>query len=273
MTNRRGSRGGAGKNSGRGSKVAYGKNRFGKTKGGKSGAGASILGSHVSVQRTLTVRLKRKKGRTNSQQRWLQRQLNDPYVSEAQRRGLRSRAAFKLMELDQRFELLKRGAKVIDLGAAPGGWSQVAIDVVGETGVVVGIDLSPVAPMEGVIFLEGDFLDPDAPDRLKRELGGLADVVLSDMAAATTGHAPSDHLKIVALAETAIDFAVTVLAPGGGFVAKVLQGGTERTLLTKLRQNFARVIHAKPESSRKESAELYVVAMGFRGVQEDESPK
>ncbi|MBT5111402.1 MAG: RlmE family RNA methyltransferase [Rhodospirillaceae bacterium] len=250
MTSRR--RGGAGRGSG-------------KDGSGKSGAGkgASI---HVSVQRTPTVRLKRKKGRTNSQQRWLQRQLNDPFVSEARRRGLRSRAAFKLMELDQRFNLLKPGARVVDLGAAPGGWSQVSADIVGPNGVIVGIDLLPIDSIEGAIFIEGDFLEPDAPDRLKRELGGAADLVLSDMAASSSGHAGTDHLKIVALAEIAFDFAATVLAPGGAFVAKVLQGGTEKTLLTLLRGNFDKVIHAKPEASRKESAELYVVATGFHGA-------
>ena len=249
MTNRRwgGARGGPGKGG------------PGQTGGGKD------VGVHVSVQRTPAVKLKRKKGRTNSQQRWLQRQLNDPFVSEARRRGLRSRAAFKIMELDQRFALLKPGARVVDLGAAPGGWSQVSIDIVGPKGAVVGIDLLPIEPIEGAIFIEGDFLDPDAPERLRRELGGPADLVLSDMAASSTGHSGTDHLKIVALAEIAFDFAATVLAPGGGFVAKVLQGGTELTLLTLLRGNFAKVIHAKPEASRKESAELYVVATGFHG--------
>ncbi|MFT6583163.1 MAG: 23S rRNA (uridine2552-2'-O)-methyltransferase [Alphaproteobacteria bacterium] len=256
MTNRQGSRGGAGKGGGRVSKYSA----------GKSGAKKSASGVHVSVQRTPTVRLKRKKGRTNSQQRWLQRQLNDPFVSEARRRGLRSRAAFKLMELDERFDLLKRGARVVDLGAAPGGWSQVAIDIVGEEGVVIGIDLTPVDPIDGVTFIEGDFLDANAPAMLKEKIGGLADVVMSDMAAASTGHAPSDHLKIMALAECAFDFAVTILAPGGGFVAKVLQGGTERSLLTLLRGSFTKVVHAKPEASRKESAELYVVGLGFRGA-------
>lgn len=255
MTNRR--RGGAGRGSSKGG--------FGKGGSGKSGAGKGV-GVHVSVQRTPTVRLKRKKGRTNSQQRWLQRQLNDPFVSEARRRGLRSRAAFKLMELDQRFNLLKTGARVVDLGAAPGGWSQVSADIVGPTGAIIGIDLLPIDPIEGAIFIEGDFLDPDAPERLKRELGGAADVVLSDMAASSSGHAGTDHLKIVALAEIAFDFAASVLAPGGAFVAKVLQGGTEKTLLTLLRGNFDKVVHAKPEASRKESAEQYVVATGFHGA-------
>ncbi|MGY8961085.1 MAG: RlmE family RNA methyltransferase, partial [Alphaproteobacteria bacterium] len=164
------------------------------------------------------------------------------------------------------FDLIKRGARVVDLGAAPGGWSQVAIDIVGEEGVVIGIDLTPVDPIDGVTFIEGDFLDANAPAMLKEKIGGLADVVMSDMAAASTGHAPSDHLKIMALAECAFDFAVTILAPGGGFVAKVLQGGTERSLLTLLRGSFTKVVHAKPEASRKESAELYVVGLGFRGA-------
>jgi 23S rRNA (uridine2552-2'-O)-methyltransferase len=254
-------RGGAGK---RGGKGGSGKGEAGK--GGASKGGGKGFGSHVSVQRTPTVRLKRKKGRTNSQQRWLQRQLNDPFVSEARRRGLRSRAAFKLMELNERFDLLKPGARVVDLGAAPGGWSQVSVDIVGLEGAIVGIDLLPIDPIEGVVFIEGDFLDPGAPDLLTRALGGPADLVLSDMAASSSGHAGTDHLKIIALAEIAFDFAATVLAPGGAFVAKVLQGGTEQGLLTLLREHFTKVIHAKPEASRKESAELYVVAMGFHGA-------
>ncbi|MDE0815629.1 MAG: RlmE family RNA methyltransferase [Alphaproteobacteria bacterium] len=249
-------RGGAGKRGGKG----------GAGKGGSAKSGGKGSSLHVSVQRTPTIRLKRKKGRTNSQQRWLQRQLNDPFVIEARRRGLRSRAAFKLMELNERFDLLKPGARVVDLGAAPGGWSQVSADIVGPKGSIVGIDLLPIDPIEGVVFIEGDFLDPEAPDHLMRELGGAADLVLSDMAASSSGHAGTDHLKIIALAETAFYFATTVLTPGGAFVAKVLQGGTEQGLRTLLQKHFTKVVHAKPEASRKESAEQYVVAIGFRVV-------
>jgi len=211
------------------------------------------------------VRVKSAKGRTLSSKLWLERQLNDPYVAEAKRKGYRSRAAFKLDQIDRKYHLLKRGGRVVDLGAAPGGWIQVALERVGPTGKVIGIDLQEIEPIPGAILLQGDFLEEDAPETLKAALGGLADAVLSDMAAASTGHAATDHLRIMALAETALDFAVQVLAPGGVFVAKVLQGGGERALLDILRRNFARVAHVKPPASRKDSAELYVVATGFRG--------
>ena len=214
------------------------------------------------------VRVRTAKGRKLSSTRWLERQLNDPYVAEAKRRGYRSRAAFKLAEIDDKFHILGRGRRVVDLGAAPGGWIQVALARVGPAGRVIGIDLQPMVPIPGAVLLEGDFLDPDALQRLLAALGGDADVVLSDMAAAATGHARTDHLRIMALAEAALAFALEVLAPEGAFVAKVLQGGSERTLLETMRRNFARVAHFKPPSSRTESAELYVVATGFRGAAE-----
>ena len=212
------------------------------------------------------VRLKTK-GRSVSSKRWLERQLNDPYVARAKMEGLRSRAAFKLAEIDDRHHLLKPGRSVIDLGAAPGGWSQVAAARVGAAegkGRVVAIDLLPMDPIAGVAFAQLDFLDPAAPPRLREMLGGPADVVLSDMAANSTGHRRTDHLKIMALAEAAADFARAVLKPGGAFLAKVLQGGTEATLLADLKRDFASVRHVKPAASRTDSAELYVLATGFR---------
>jgi 23S rRNA (uridine2552-2'-O)-methyltransferase len=218
--------------------------------------------------RRATVRVKTARGRTVSSQRWLQRQLNDPYVAEAKKRGYRSRAAFKLLQLDDQFRFLKPGARVVDLGAAPGGWTQVAVERVrpGQSGGrVVGIDLTPIAPIAGAVLLAKDFYDDDAPARLQELLDGPADVVLSDMAAPATGDTQVDHLRIMALAETAHDFACQVLKPGGTFVAKVLHGGTERMLLEQLKRDFARVRHVKPQASRSDSAEMYVVATGFRG--------
>ncbi|MGH6980604.1 MAG: RlmE family RNA methyltransferase, partial [Stellaceae bacterium] len=196
--------------------------------------------------------------------RWLERQLNDPYVAEAKRAGYRSRAAFKLAELDDRFHFLKRGARVLDLGAAPGGWTQIAVARAGK-GKVVGIDLLPIDPIAGASLLLGDFLAEDAESKLLGALGGRPDVILSDMAAPATGHAATDHIRIVALVEVAYAFARTALAPGGSFVAKVFQGGTERALLDRMKKDFASVKHAKPPASRQESAEVYVVAQGFRG--------
>jgi 23S rRNA (uridine2552-2'-O)-methyltransferase len=215
------------------------------------------------------VRVKTAKGRKLSSKLWLERQLNDPYVAEAKRLGYRSRAAFKLAEMDNKHNFLKPGGRVVDLGAAPGGWLQVALERVGPTGRVVGIDPREIEPITGAELLKGDFLDDDAPHRLRALLDGPADVVLSDMAAASTGHAGTDHLRIMALAEAALDFALEVLAPGGAFVAKVLRGGSERTLLEAMRSNFAKVAHVKPPASRKDSAELYVVATGFRGAQDE----
>jgi 23S rRNA (uridine2552-2'-O)-methyltransferase len=218
--------------------------------------------------RRATVRVKTARGRTVSSQRWLQRQLNDPYVAEAKKRGYRSRAAFKLLQLDDQFRFLKPGARVVDLGAAPGGWTQVAVERVKPErsgGVVVGIDLTPVEPIAGATVLAKDFYDDDAPAVLEKLLAGPADVVLSDMAASATGDTQVDHLRIMALAETAHDFARQVLKPGGSFVAKVLRGGTERTLLDRLKRDFTKVRHVKPEASRADSAEMYVVGTGFRG--------
>jgi 23S rRNA (uridine2552-2'-O)-methyltransferase len=217
-------------------------------------------------RRGAAVRVKTARRRTLSSTLWLQRQLNDPYVSEAKLQGYRSRAAFKLAQLDDRFKLLKRGARVVDLGAAPGGWTQIAVERAGPTGRVVGIDYLAMDPVPGAELLQLDFLDPAAPDRLTALMGEKADIVLSDMAAPTTGHAPTDHLRIMGLAETAFLFAASILKPGGGFVAKMFQGGTEQTLLDRLKRDFETVRHVKPAASRKDSAEVYLVATGFRGA-------
>lgn len=211
------------------------------------------------------ARLKREKRRTPSSRAWLERQVNDPYVARARREGLRSRAAFKLAEIDDKFHLLKPGARVVDLGAAPGGWSEIAARRVGASGRVVALDILDMKPIAGVEFLKLDFLDEDAPQRLNAALGGKADVVLSDMAANTTGHRQTDHLRIMALAEAAAQFARAVLRPGGSFLCKVFQGGTESALLAELRREFASVKHVKPPASRNESAELYLLGRGFRG--------
>ena len=217
--------------------------------------------------RGLKVRVKSGKNRSQSSKLWLERQLNDPYVARAKREGYRSRSAFKLAEIDDKAKLLRKGARAIDLGAAPGGWSQVAARRVAapEHGRVVAIDLLPMDAVAGVDFVQLDFLDPATPGRLKIMLGGPADVVLSDMAANATGHRKTDHLKIMALVEAAAQFAGEVLAPGGAFLAKVLQGGTEAALLAGLKRNFASVKHIKPAASRADSAELYLLATGFRG--------
>ncbi len=223
--------------------------------------------SKSSGSRDLKVRVKTGKGRKLSSKLWLERQLNDPYVARAKREGMRSRAAYKLIEIDDKARFLKKGARVVDLGAAPGGWAQVAAKRVHAPalGKVIGIDLLDIDPLPGVEFRVFDFLDPGAPDLLKKMLGGPADVVLSDMAANATGHRKTDHIKIVALVEAATEFAREVLAPGGTFLAKVIQGGTEGTLLTLLKKDFAVVKHVKPLASRADSAELYLLATGFRG--------
>ena len=226
----------------------------GKTPAGKKKASAA--------KRGLTVMLRSGRGRTTASQEWLKRQLNDPYVAAAQAQGWRSRAAFKLIEMDDRYHLIRPGMRVVDLGAAPGGWCQVARKR--GAGEVVALDLLPMDPVTGVTMLQGDFNDPDMPARLEAALGGKADLVLSDMAPNTTGHNATDHLRIIALAELALDFAMKVLAPGGGFVAKVFQGGSEKQMLAPMKLAFATVRHAKPPASRKESSELYVVATGFR---------
>jgi 23S rRNA (uridine2552-2'-O)-methyltransferase len=216
----------------------------------------------------LKVRVRGGRARTASSRAWLERQLNDPYVARAKREGFRSRAAYKLAEIDDKHRLFKPGGHVVDLGAAPGGWSQLAARRVGAgagKGRVVAIDLLDMPAVPGVTFLQLDFLDRDAPERLKAILGGPADVVLSDMAANATGHRRTDHLKIMALAEAAAEFACEVLKPGGSFLAKVLQGGTETSLLATLKRRFATVKHVKPAASRADSAELYLLATGFRG--------
>ncbi|AWJ86354.1 23S rRNA methyltransferase (plasmid) [Azospirillum sp. TSH58] len=219
--------------------------------------------------RRATVRVKSAAKRTTSSARWLERHLNDPYVHEATKRGFRSRAAFKLLQLDEKFHLLGPGKRVVDLGAAPGGWTQVAVDKV-QTGregwKVVGLDILPMDPVPGATTMQADFLEEGAAERLKEALGGPADLVLSDMAAPTIGHQSTDHLRIMALAEAAYDFAEEVLAPGGAFVAKLFQGGAEKSLLERLKRDFTTVRHAKPPASRAESSETYVVATGFRGA-------
>jgi 23S rRNA (uridine2552-2'-O)-methyltransferase len=222
--------------------------------------------------RSLKERVKTARKRTLSSTLWLERQLNDPYVARAKREGYRSRAAYKLLEIDERYRFLRSGQRVVDLGAAPGGWSQVAAAAVGSAqgkSKVFGIDLLPIEPLPGVEFRVLDFLDPDAPQILKDWLGGPADVVLSDMAANTTGHKKTDHLRIIGLIELAADFACEILAEGGAFLAKVFQGGTETELLARLKRDFASVRHVKPQASRAESSELYVLATGFRGMRDE----
>ena len=218
--------------------------------------------------RSLKTRVKTARKRSLSSTLWLERQLNDPYVARAKREGYRSRAAYKLIEMDDRYHLFKPGGRIVDLGAAPGGWSQVAaahVKAKEGKGKVVAVDLLDMEPVDGVEFAVKDFNDPDAPEFIKNMLGGDADGVMSDMAANAIGHKPTDHLRIVALAELAADFACDVLAEGGFFVAKVLQGGTEGALLARLKRDFSTVRHVKPAASRADSAELYVLATGFRG--------
>lgn len=219
-----------------------------------------------------TKRLKTAKGRKASSQRWLERQLRDPYVRAASKAGYRSRAAYKLIELDDRFRLLGPGKRVADLGAAPGGWTQVAVERVragkSRGGRVFAVDLVEFEPVVGAEFISLDVAEPDAPAKLARAFGWTIDVVLSDMAPAATGHAATDHLRTMALCEAALEVAKEVLRPGGAFVAKVLKGGTEHKLLAQMRRLFRSVRHAKPPASRPESAETYVVAAGFRGAKE-----
>jgi len=219
--------------------------------------------------RQLRVNVKTARKRDLASTLWLDRQLNDPYVKRAKAEGWRSRAAFKLLEMDEKQHLLKPGMRIVDLGCAPGGWLQVAVKATGKKGKVVGIDYLHVPAVPGADILEMDFLDEGAPERLKEMLDGDADVVLSDMAAPTTGHRSTDHLRIVALAEAALDFAEDVLAPGGAFVCKVFAGGAEGELLARLKQNFEIVKHVKPKASRSDSAEKYVVATGFRKTEKE----
>jgi 23S rRNA (uridine2552-2'-O)-methyltransferase len=213
--------------------------------------------------RRLKQRVKTAKQRSLASTLWLDRQLNDPYVHEAKRQGYRSRAAFKIIQLDDKYHFFKPGKRVVDLGAAPGGWTQIAVDRV-KGGRVVGLDILPIEPIAGADLIELDFLAEEAPDRLKEMLGGPADIVLSDMSPPTTGHTSTDHLRIIGLVEVAYQFATEVLAPGGVFIAKVFQGGTENNLLADLKRRFASVRHAKPPASRAGSAETYLVAIGFR---------
>lgn len=226
---------------------------------GNSGRGPSGRGD------VLRERVKTSKRRTASSNRWLERQLNDPYVREAKAKGYRSRAAFKIVELDSKFRFFKKGARILDLGAAPGGWSQVAAARVGDTGKVVAADVLEMEPIPGVEIFLADLTDPDVPAMLKEALGGPADLVLTDMAAPTTGHRATDHLRTLALFEIALDVAEDTLKPGGAFVGKVFRGGATGELLARIKKMFADVKHVKPPASRAESVELYLVATGFRG--------
>ena len=226
---------------------------------GNSGRGPSGRGE------VLRERVKTSKRRTASSNRWLERQLNDPYVREAKAKGYRSRAAFKIVELDSKFRLFKKGARILDLGAAPGGWSQVAAARVGDTGKVVAADVLEMEPIPGVEIFLADLTDAHVPAMLKEALGGPADLVLTDMAAPTTGHRATDHLRTLALFEIALDVAEDTLRPGGAFVGKVFRGGATGDLLARIKKMFADVKHVKPPASRAESVELYLVATGFRG--------
>lgn len=227
-------------------------------------------GERQGGQRKLAVRVRTAKGRKIASTRWLQRQLNDPYVEEAKRRGYRSRAAFKLAEIDDKHHLLRPGMTVVDLGAAPGGWSQIAaqrVKLMAGKGRVVAVDLVEMEPVSGVVQLTLDLTDPEAAKSIGEALGGeKADVVLSDMHAPATGHKATDHLRIMGLVEAALDLAEDILAPGGTFLCKVLQGGASRELVARLNRSFAKVRHVKPKASRAESAEMYVLATGFRGA-------
>lgn len=212
----------------------------------------------------LTVRVKTSKYRDKSSNRWLERQLNDPYVAESKRLGYRSRAAFKLIQLDEKFHFLGKGKTIVDLGCAPGGWTQVAVERNKGTGQVVGIDILEAEPIKGATLIQQDFTEPEAADKLKELLNGEADIVMSDMAANTTGHQQTDHLRTIGLVEIAYEFAKEVLAPNGIFIAKVFKGGAEGALLADVKKNFAKVSHAKPDASRQGSPEEYLVAIGFK---------
>jgi 23S rRNA (uridine2552-2'-O)-methyltransferase len=233
-----------------------------------SDKGSGKSGGKSGGARDLKVRVKRTHKFSHSSQLWLNRQLNDPYVKRAKEAGYRSRAAFKLVEMDDRLKILKPGQRLVDLGCAPGGWCQVAAERIGlkqGKGRIIGIDLLPVDPIPGVEILQLDFMDETAPDQLKTLLGGQADGVMSDMAANTTGHKKTDHLRIIGLAEAALAFAREVLAPGGFFLAKLFQGGDTAQLLGEMKRDFAQVRNLKPPASRADSSELYVIATGFRG--------
>ena len=219
--------------------------------------------SNRRTGRELTQKVKHAKTRKNSSNQWLERHINDPYVQKANREGYRSRAAYKLKEIDEKHHILKAGMNIVDLGAAPGGWSQVVREK--KCAHVVAIDLLPFDPLEGVDFMQLDFMDDSAPDKLKEALGGQADVVLSDIAPNTIGHHQTDHLRIMQIVEAAYEFAVEVLKPEGVFLAKVFQGGTETQLLSRMKKDFKTVKHVKPAASRKESSESFVLAQGFKG--------
>lgn len=219
----------------------------------------------VRGRKMLAVKVKNAKYNTVSSNRWLQRQLNDPYVTEAKRQGYRSRAAFKLIQLDEKYHFLGKGKTIVDLGCAPGGWTQVAALKNKGEGQIVGMDLLPTEPIEGAILLQQDFTADEAPEMIKALLNGPADVVMSDMAANTTGVQNIDHLRTLGLVEMAYEFAKEILAPGGIFIAKVFQGGTEQNLLNDMKRHFAKVTHCKPDASRQDSVEMYVVAQGFKG--------
>jgi 23S rRNA (uridine2552-2'-O)-methyltransferase len=240
-----------------------------KKSGGKNSAPNGGLGD-IASRRREAVRVKAKSRRSESSRQWLQRHLNDPYVAAAQTEGYRARSAFKLLQLNEKFDLLKPGMRVIDLGAAPGGWTQVASKIITKDGTkkgnsrLVALDILPMEPLAGVDILEMDFMADDAPDRLKALMGGPADLVLSDMAPNTTGHPGTDHIRIMGLTELAAAFAVDILAPGGAFVCKFFQGGAEKETLDLLKKHFAKIRHAKPAASRAESSETYLVAQGFR---------
>ncbi len=218
----------------------------------------------IRGRHSLTVRVKTSKYRDKSSNRWLERQLNDPYVAESKRLGYRSRAAFKLIQLDEKFRFLGKGKTIVDLGCAPGGWTQVAVERNKGTGQVVGIDILETEPIKGATLIQQDFTEPEAADRLKELLNGEADIVMSDMAANTTGHQQTDHLRTIGLVEIAYEFAKEVLAPGGIFIAKVFKGGAEGALLADVKKNFAKVSHAKPDASRQGSPEEYLVAVGYK---------
>ncbi|MEA1942054.1 MAG: RlmE family RNA methyltransferase [Pseudomonadota bacterium] len=227
-------------------------------------SGPVTKGGDARAAKQMFERVKTARGRKSSSTRWLQRQLNDPYVKKAQMEGYRSRAAYKLLQLDEKFHLLRPGMRIVDLGSAPGGWVQVALKK--EAAEVVGIDLLEIEPIAGATLLQHDFTEDDAPDLVKAEMGGPADAVISDLAPWTTGHKKTDHLRIVALVELAAHFALETLKPGGFFIAKVFQGGAEGELLDLLKANFDKVRHFKPDASRSESAETFVIATGFRGA-------
>ncbi|MDP9127843.1 MAG: RlmE family RNA methyltransferase [Pseudomonadota bacterium] len=234
------------------------------TKGAGGGKDKGLGG--VASRRRPAVRVKAKRQRSASSRQWLQRHLNDPYVAAAKDEGYRSRAAFKLLQLDEQFHFLRGGLRVVDLGAAPGGWSQVTASKIGGKGKLVALDILPMDPIAGVDFIQMDFLADDAPNKLKAMLKGQANLVLSDLAPSTTGHSGTDHIRIMMMAEAAALFAMEVLAPGGGFICKFFQGGAEKQLLDQLKKHFAKIKHAKPAASRAESSETYLVAQGFRAA-------